>query len=154
MTLLLGFLLGLSAGMRSMTPVAIVAWAAQMRWPDLRQTGLGIMASPATAYIFTVFAVLELVFDKLPIAPSRLGIGPLGARILLGALCAATLAGAAHQSMAMGAVAGALGGVAGAYAGYSVRRHLTTTRKFPDLAVALAEDAVAIGLAVFAVSQV
>jgi uncharacterized membrane protein len=157
MTVLLGFLLGMSAGMRSMTPVAIVAWAAQLGWPHLRQTNLAVisaMAAPATAYIFTAFACIELVFDKLPIAPSRLGAGPLGARILLGALCAATLSAAAQQSMAVGAIAGALGGIAGAYAGYSVRRHLTANRKAPDLVVALAEDAIAIGLALVAVSRV
>jgi uncharacterized membrane protein len=154
MLLLLGFVLGVSAGMRSMAPVAVVAWAAQLGWPGLRQTSLAFMAAPLTAYAFTVFAIAELVFDKLPIATSRLGAGPLGARIVMGALCSATLCAAAHQSMAIGAAAGALGGVAGAFAGYHARRHLTTRLKAPDLLVALVEDAIAIGSAVFAVSRV
>lgn len=88
MTLILGFVLGMSAGLRSMTPIAVVAWAAQLGWPDVRQTSLGFMAAPITAWAFTLFACVELVFDKLPFTPSRLGAGPLGARIVSGALCA------------------------------------------------------------------
>jgi uncharacterized membrane protein len=152
MTLLVGFVLGMAAGLRSMTPIAVVAWAAQLGWPDLRQTSLAFMASPITAWAFTLFACAELVFDKLPFTPSRLGAGPLGARIVSGALCAATVSAALHQSVAMGALAGAIGAVAGALAGYHVRRDLTLNRKAPDLPVALAEDAIAIGSAVLAVT--
>jgi uncharacterized membrane protein len=153
MTVLLGFLLGISAGMRSMTPVAIVAWAAQLGWPDLRQTSLSFLAAPITAWVFTLFACVELVFDKLPIAPSRLGAGPLGARILMGALCAATVSAVAHESIAIGAFAGALGGVSGAFAGYHARHYLTVEQKAPDLLIAVAEDCLAIALGATVVSR-
>jgi uncharacterized membrane protein len=153
MMLLFGFVLGISAGLRSMTPAAVVAWAAQLGWPDLRQTGLAFMASPITAWVLTLFAGGELVFDKLPSTPSRLGAGPLGARILMGALCAATACAATHQSIAVGAIAGAIGGLVGAYAGYHVRRHLTMNLKASPLHVAVAEDCLAIGIAAFAVSR-
>lgn len=102
------------------------------------------MAAPLTAYIFTLFAAVELVFDKLPITPSRLEAGPLGARILLGALSAATFCAAFNLPIMGGALAGAAGGVVGAYAGYYVRRYLTLTRRLPDLLVALGEDAITI----------
>jgi uncharacterized membrane protein len=153
MTLLFGLLLGVSAGLRSMTPGAIVAWAAQLGWPDLRHTNLGFMAAPITAWIFTVFACVELVFDKLPTTPSRLEVGPLGARAVMGALCSATAFAATHQSIAVGAVVGAIGGVAGAFAGYNVRRHVTTNLKAPALVVAIAEDCLAIAIAALAVSR-
>jgi uncharacterized membrane protein len=147
------FILGLSAGMRSMTPMAIVAWVAQLRWPQLQQTGLSFLTAPLTAYIFTAFAGFELIFDKLPIAPSRLGAGPLGARIAFGALAGAALCAAGHQSIAVGAILGAVGGIAGAFAGYHVRHYLTTSLKAPDLLIALAEDALAVGSALFAVTR-
>lgn len=153
MALLLGFVLGVSAGLRSMTPAAVVAWAAQLGWPDLRQTNLGLMAAPITAWAFTLFACVELVFDKLPFTPSRLGAVPFGARLLMGALCSATLCAVAHQSIAIGAIVGGLGGLVGTFGGYYVRRDLTTRLKAPDLLVALVEDALAIGSAVFAVSR-
>ena len=153
MTLVLGFVLGMATGLRSMTPAAVLAWAAQLRWPQLGQTGFAFMALPISAYILTVGACVELVFDKLPITPSRLTPGPLGARVVLGGLCAATLSAAVQQSAIVGAAVGGLGGFAGAWIGYHVRRHLTTTRKAPDLLVALVEDAIAIASAVFVVSR-
>jgi uncharacterized membrane protein len=153
MTLLLGFVLGMATGLRSMTPAAVLAWAAQLRWPQLGQTGFAFMAAPISAYILTLGACVELVFDKLPITPSRLTPGPLGARVVLGGLCAATLSAAVQQSAIAGAVAGGLGGFAGAWTGYHLRRYLTTTRKAPDLAVALLEDAVAIVAAVVVVTR-
>jgi uncharacterized membrane protein len=134
--------------------VAIVAWAAQLGWPDLRQTSLGLMAAPATASVFTLFACGELVVDKLPSTPSRLAAGPLGVRILMGALCSATACAATHHSIAVGAIVGAIGGVAGAFAGYHYRRHLTTNLKASPLHVAVAEDCLAIGVALVAVSRV
>ena len=153
MTLLLGFMLGMAAGLRSMTPAAVLAWAAQWSWPQLGQTGFAFMSAPITAYILTLGACVELVFDKLPITPSRLTAVPLGARVVLGGLCAATLSAAVQQSAIFGALAGGLGGFAGTWVGYHVRRYLTTTLKAPDLLVALAEDAIAIGSAVFVVSR-
>jgi uncharacterized membrane protein len=152
MPFILALLCGLSAGLRSLTPPAIVAWAAQS-WPAVRASPVGFMSAPATAYVFTVLAVLELIGDKLPFTPSRLKAGPLGARILSGALTGAVLCVAAQQSLAAGAVVGALAGVAGAFAGYKVRRHLTVERRLPDLLVAIAEDLCAIGLTMLAVSR-
>ena len=143
----------MATGLRSMTPAAVLAWAAQLRWPQLGQTGFAFMSVPISAYILTVGACVELVFDKLAITPSRLTPGPLGARVVLGGLCAATLSAVVQQSAIVGAVVGGLGGFAGAWAGYQVRRYLTTTRKAPDLLVALVEDVIAIGSAVFVVSR-
>ena len=144
MTLILAFALGVTAGLRSMTPPAITAWAAQLWWPAVRTSGVSLMAAPLTAYLFTLFAAVELVFDKLPITPSRLDIGPLGARIVFGALAAATLCAAAQQSIAIGAIVGGVGGIVGAFGGYHARRYLTVTKRLPDLTVALCEDAIAI----------
>jgi uncharacterized membrane protein len=102
------------------------------------------MAAPLTAYLFTLFALVELVLDKLSITPSRLEAGGLGARIILGGLAAATFCAASQQSILVGAVVGAVGGIAGAFAGYHGRQYLTKAMRLPDLPVALAEDAIAI----------
>ncbi len=153
MLLLLGLVIGAAAGLRSMAPLAIAAWAAQS-WPGVRETVLAFMAAPLTAWILTACAATELVADKLAFIPSRLDPGPLGARVVSGALCAAVLCAAAHQSLAVGAATGAIGGLAGAFAGYHVRRNLVSKAKLPALAVALTEDAVAIGMALLVVSRV
>lgn len=154
MLLLLGFAIGMCAGLRSMTPPAVVAWAARYRWPHLQQSHLAFVAAPVTPYVLTALACAELIADKLPFIPSRLAPGPLTGRILAGGLCGAVLCAAAHQSPAAGALAGGMGGVAGAFAGYHVRRELVTRLGLPDVAVALIEDVVAVGGTVFIVWRV
>ncbi len=153
MLFVLALLLGISAGLRSMTPLAAVAWAAQS-WRAVEGSTLGFMAAPAAAYILTALAIGELIADKLPFIPSRLTAGPLIWRIVSGGLCGAVLWVAASQGPAGGAIAGAVGGAAGSFAGHAARRYLSVTRRLPDLAVALAEDVVAIGLAVFVTSRI
>src|SRR3954469_25783589 len=138
MLLLIALVLGVSAGLRSMTPLAVVAWAAR-GWPAVAGSALGFMSAPITGYVFAALALGELIADKLPFIPSRLQPGPLGGRVISGALTG-TVIGIAAQSSPIGAgLAGAIGGLAGAYGGYAVRRALTVDRKLPDLAVALLE---------------
>jgi uncharacterized membrane protein len=147
MLLLLIFVLGMTAGLRAMTPLAAIAWGSHGS-AALAQSALSFMASRVTAYIFTALAILELVNDKLPFTPSRLSPGPFGARILSGALCGATFAAAASQSIVLGGVVGAAGGIAGSFVGYYARHKLVTKLNLPDLAVALVEDVIAIGTAI------
>jgi uncharacterized membrane protein len=141
---ILAFAIGVVAGLRSMTPLAVVAWFAQARWPEVRQSHLSLMAAPVTAWIFTLLACAELVADKLPFTPSRLSAGPLGGRILSGALCAAILCIAAHQPAVVGAILGGIGAVGGAFAGYAARTRLAPRAGFPPLPAAFLEDAIAI----------
>jgi len=150
---LLAYVLGVSAGLRSMTAPAVVAWAAR-GWPALSGTALGFMGAPVAAYVFTALAIGELIADKLPFIPSRLQPGPLGGRIIAGALTGAVVALAGSASALPGALIGALGGLAGSFGGHAVRRALTVDRKLPDLPIALLEDLAAIGLAVLAVSRI
>jgi uncharacterized membrane protein len=75
------------------------------------------------------------------------------ARVITGGLSGSCLAAAGGQSIPFGAVLGVVGGVAGAFLGYGVRTHLTKGQKIPDLPIALLEDAIAIGGAIFIVSR-
>jgi len=153
MLLLIAVLLGISAGLRSMMPLAVVAWAAR-GWPAVAGSALGFMAAPITGYVFAALAIGELIADKLPFIPSRLQPGPLGTRVISGALTGAVAAIAMQGSPIVAGLAGAIGGLAGSFGAYAVRRGLTVDRKLPDLPVALAEDLVAIGLALLAVSRI
>jgi uncharacterized membrane protein len=51
-------------------------------------------------------------------------------------------------------VAGATGGIAGAFGGYNVRHFLVAKKRLPDVAVAIAEDLVAIVGGLVIVSRV
>jgi uncharacterized membrane protein len=154
MLLVAALVLGITAGLRSMTPLAVVAWMARGRWPAVGDSAVSFMAATATAPIFIALAIAELIGDKLPFIPSRLSAVPLMTRLLSGALCGAVLCAAARESLAAGAIVGGIGGLVGSFGGYYARRNLVARLKLPDIAIALTEDVVAIGLAIVAASVV
>ena len=112
---------------------------------SLQHSGLSFMGSAVAAYLFAAAAIVELVVDKLPQAPSRKELPGLLARIVFGGLSGATLCAAANQSAVFGAVLGSLGGVTGTFVGYEARTRLVKALKVPDFVIALLEDAVAVG---------
>src|SRR4029453_2232450 len=93
---------------------------------NLHTSRLAFMGSTAAVAIFSVFAIGELVADKLPKTPKRTAFAPLLARILLGGLGGASLFAAAGKSLFVGALLGGIGGVVGAFVGYEIRRRLVT----------------------------
>ena len=105
------------------------------------------------AIIFTALALLELWNDLRPSAPSRLAPRGMIARFVTSALSGACLAAADAESIAFGAALGVVGGVVGAFAGHYARSGLVKALKVPDLPIALLEDAIAIGGAIFIVSR-
>jgi len=144
----LAFLIGVIAGLRSMTAPAVVSWAARLGWLHLENTWLAFLGFAFTPYILTVMALGELVADKLPKTPSRKAAGPFLFRIVAGALCGAALAG----GLVGGLIAGALGGVVGTLGGYEFRARLVKAIGGKDLPIALLEDVIAIGGAIRIVS--
>jgi len=150
--LLLGaFLMGCVCGLRSMTAPAVVAWGAHLGWLHLQGGLLAFFAHKISLVIFSLFAIGELIADKLPFIPARTEIGPLAVRVIFGAMCGAALCISAAVSPLLGALLGAVGGVAGAFAGYHYRRRLAAIA--PDLVLALLEDLVAVGGGLFLVSR-
>lgn len=145
----LAFLIGVIAGLRSMTAPAAVSWAARLGWVHVENTWLAFLGFQFSPYIITVLAVGELIADKLPKTPSRKAAGPFGFRIVSGALCGAAL-GAGSLG---GAIAGALGAVAGTLGGYELRMRLVKATGGRDLPIALLEDVIAVGGAVLIVSR-
>jgi uncharacterized membrane protein len=152
MTLLLAFLIGLFAGLRSLTAPAATAWAAHLGWLKLERP-LSLIGSLPAVVIFTLLAVVELIADKLPKTPNRTSFVPLTARILMGALTGACVAVGGAQSAIAGAVLGAVGGVVGAFGGYQARARLVKALGTPDIYVALLEDIVAIAGSLWVVSR-
>ena len=150
-------LIGGVSGLRSLTGIAIVIIAAQRGWPHLAWLHLGgtpldFLTRPAALIVGVVLALSELIADKLPFIPPRIQAGPLTVRFLLGAFCGSALATAAGISWIFPAIIGGVSAIIGAYAGYWLRRNITS-RGVKDLPIALLEDAVAILLGLFAVSR-
>ncbi|OBG79128.1 DUF4126 domain-containing protein [Mycobacterium sp. E2462] len=150
--LLLALLIGVVAGLRSLTAPAVVAWAAFLGWIDLHGTWASWFANIITVVVVTILAVGELVMDKLPKTPARTVPPVFGARIVMGALAGAALGAWPHWTFtALGA--GVIGAVLGTLGGYQARKRLATVAG-RDLPIALLEDAVAIlgGFAIVAVT--
>jgi uncharacterized membrane protein len=148
----LAFVIGVSAGLRSMTAPAFVAWGTRLGWLRLVGTSLSFLGSGVAAWLLTALALGELIADKLPQTPSRIKPGPFGARLLTGALSGAALTVSAGGSLSLGAAVGALGAVAGTFGGYTARTRLVPALGVPDGLVALAEDIVAVGGALLIVA--
>jgi uncharacterized membrane protein len=142
---LLAFLIGVTAGLRSLTPPAAVSWAARLGWLHLGGTWLSFLGAPATPYIFSVLAIGELIADKLPKTPSRKSPPGFAARVVMGGLCGAAF-GASAGSLAGGLAAGVLGAVVGTLGGYEARvRRAKAVGK--DLPVAVWEDIITVAAA-------
>jgi uncharacterized membrane protein len=153
LVLLLAFLIGVIAGLRTMTAPAVVAWAANRQWLNLHNSPLAFMRSTTAVAVFTVLALGELVLDKLPSTPNRTRLLGLIGRSLLGGLSGAAVATSGEQPIALGVVLGVAGAIAGAFTGYEIRKRLVRALKIPDVVIALFEDAVAIGGGLLIVSR-
>jgi uncharacterized membrane protein len=144
-------LIGIVAGLRAMTPVAAISWAAHLGWLPLHETWLSFLGASITPYVATALALGELVTDKLPTTPSRKIPMQFGARILTGALCGAAIA-TPGGAMLLGLFLGAVGGIIGTFGGAAMRAWLA--RAFgKDLPAALIEDVIAVGGAILIVSR-
>ena len=145
--------IGFTAGLRSLTPPAVVAWAAHLGWLNLNNSPLAFMGSIIAVVIFSLLAMFEWFVDLQPSTQKRTAPVPLGARILTGALCGACLYAASHQSLIIGALLGSVGGIIGAFAGYETRKKLVAALNIKDTFMGLLEDLITIGLTCFLVTR-
>lgn len=146
--------LGVVAGMRSQMPLAVQAWKARRgQFAVGGGLPLSVLRSPKALVILSVLAASELVGDKLPFTPSRLEPGGLAARFVIGGLAGGAVALDARRSPAAGVLAGITGAGIGAFSGYHIRRGIVVGTGLPDPVVAVAEDALAIGIAAAAIQR-
>jgi uncharacterized membrane protein len=145
----LSLIIGIVAGLRTVTPPAAVSWAARLGWLNLTKTPLAFLGYAFTPWILSVLALGELLNDKRPTTPSRKLPAPFAVRIVSGALCGASV-GAANQALIIGGLAGIAGAVIGTLGGHAFRARLAAAFR-NDFPAALIEDAVAIAGALLVV---
>ena len=150
--LLLAFLIGVCAGLRSLAPPAAVAWAVYLGWLTITRP-LSLIGSLPAVIILSVLAITEVVFDKLPNTPNRTAPPGLVARMVTGGLAGACVSLGGGQSRYVGVGLGVLGGIVGCFAGYQARARIVKSLRQPDFNVALVEDLVAIGASLLIVSR-
>ncbi|HEY2388752.1 MAG TPA: DUF4126 domain-containing protein [Candidatus Binatia bacterium] len=145
MVVLLAFLMGVVAGLRTFMAPAAVSWAARRGAIDVQHARLAFMGFRFTPWIFTLLAATELVLDQLPTTPSRTVPPQFGARLVSGALCGATIGSSGGMAI-VGALTGAVGAVAGTLGGARLRAAMAAAFR-SDHTAALVEDSIAIGAA-------
>jgi uncharacterized membrane protein len=151
--LLLALLIGVVAGLRALTPPAVVAWGAWLGWLPLDGTWAHWVGHPITVTVLTILLLVELVTDQLPTTPSRKSAPQFAARIITGAFAGAVIGAGWHYTFSsLGA--GVIGAVLGTLGGYAARKRLVEANDGYDLPVALTGDAIAVlgGFAVVALA--
>jgi uncharacterized membrane protein len=143
-------LIGIAAGLRAMTPLAAVSWAARIGRVPLAGSWLAFLGYAWTPWIVSLLAVAELVTDQLPSTPSRTVPQQFSTRILIGAVAGAALAVPSGRWV-FGAALGVVGAVIGTLGGAAARARLAAAFG-RDLPAALIEDVVAVALSILAVA--
>jgi uncharacterized membrane protein len=152
MTLLFAFLIGVLAGLRALTAPATVAWAVHLGWLKLARP-LSIIGSLPFVIILSVFAVVELILDKLPNTSNRTAAPGLIARIVTGGLAGACVSVGGGYGVFAGAGLGVVGGIVGCFGGYHARSRIVRSLRVPDIYIAVIEDLIAIGGSLLIVSR-
>jgi len=143
--------LGFVAGLRSMTPFALLSAASQRQgspagFAAMQPAPLGLLRSRGTLVVTGLAAAGELVGDKLPMVPSRLQTGPFIGRLVIGGLAGAAVGADARLNPIVCGILGGGAAAAGSYAGASYRKAAAGATGVPDVVWALLEDATALGL--------
>src|SRR6201989_651521 len=146
LALLFAALIGIVAGLRAMTPLAVLAWGAMLGWINLADAPHGVWSAWSGAIIpvtvLSILAVVKLITDQLPKTPSRKVPAQFGARIVIGALAGAGMTspfGTILSSIGAGIIGAVLGPLGG-----SAARGFLAAKFAKDLPAALIEDAVAV----------
>ena len=142
MLYILALLIGVVAGLRAGTALAVTAWGAWLGWLPVGGTWASFMSHWIAVGIFTVLGIVELITDQLPSTPSRKVPQQFGARIVVGAFSGAVI-GATAGATVGGLVAGAIGAVIGTLGGAEARARMAAAFG-KDPPAAFIEDAVAI----------
>lgn len=153
LVLLLEFAIGVVAGLRAFTAPAAVAWAAHLGWIQLSGSPLAFMASTWALVLFTILALVEYVTDQLPSTPARTVPMQLGTRLVTGIFAGVCVAVAGGASLVVGGICAAVGVLVGTFGGHRARVGLVRSLNVSDIAVAIPEDLVAIGLGLLVVSR-
>jgi uncharacterized membrane protein len=147
-------LLGLTTGLRSMTPMAVLCWFSYLGYLPVDGTWASWTDRRASVAVFTVLAIGEYAADKLPWIPDRIAAGPLLARLVFGGLVGSITATAMNGPGLEGVVLGVVGAALGAFAGFMIRREVVESLGCADWPVGLAEDALAVVCAILAMHVV
>jgi uncharacterized membrane protein len=133
-------LIGALAGMRSLTPLAVVSAAARARRLPADNGAPAFLSQPWISNTTMILAAGELLGDKMRSAPDRVILPGILARTLTGALAA--MAAAPRKDRHSAAALGAAAAVGAAYITFGLRTR--AMQKWGQRNTGLIEDAIAL----------
>jgi uncharacterized membrane protein len=146
-------LIGFAAGLRGLTPLAVVAWSAYLGCINLASTPFSFMSSPIFVAGLSFLAIGEYVWDLLPNTPNRTASPGLISRILTGSFTAACLLAATNNNFAF-CILGGVAAIVGAFGGLQIRMRLGRSLGVNDAWIAIPEDVIAIVMSISAICLV
>ncbi|HEY1154388.1 MAG TPA: DUF4126 domain-containing protein [Pseudolabrys sp.] len=141
-------LIGLVAGQRSMTPLAVLAGAARQGRFDDDWIGGRLIRHPLGAAGAVGMAALEMAGDKMKSAPDRTVFLGLLARTITGSFAGAAIAPKGQR--AAGAAVATAAAIGSSYLGLALRKRAMA--RFGQDASGFAEDVLVLGAGVAAVA--
>lgn len=141
------FLIGLVAGQRAMTPLALIAGAA--RQGDLPEDAPAWLSHPLVAAGAVTLAAGEMAGDKMKTAPDRIILPGLIGRATTGAFAGAMLV-PRDQRVAAGLLAGATA-IAASFIGFRLR--VAAMERYGQTATGFVEDAAVVAGGIAAVRR-
>ncbi len=142
--------LGLIAGMRTMTPLAVLSHQySNAKKPCLTHSRLKFLQSRSFSTLMNVAATTEFAGDKNSSAPDRTELTGLLGRMASGALAGAATYKAACKNPANGAILGAASAFLFTYLFFYTRKRMTEKTGGNDKIVGMVEDLTALGAARF-----
>lgn len=143
MALIHSILMGAVAGMRAMTPLAAVTYAARTGTLPADNGAPGLLSNPLASAGMLALAGGELLGDKMKTAPDRIVPAGMVARVATGMIAGAALA--PHRQRGIGALLGAGTAVGMAYLTFNLR--MRAIARYGQTPTGAVEDAIAVGSA-------
>jgi len=141
--------MGLVTGMRSTAaPVITSHILSHHRTKKLDKSPLRFLQKETVETALKLLALSELVMDKLPSAPNRIGMQGVIGRGLAGALAGASIFKATGGKAMAGALLGGSAAVASTFGSFYLRRGLVKKTRVFDPFIGAVEDALVIGAGV------
>lgn len=151
--------LGLVAGVRGATAPATIASYVHRRQgrilasPELAQSPLRYLASPLAGDALRLFALGEMVMDKLPFVPKRTAAPSLTARAVSGGLAGAVVGMMYRGSPVLAGLIGALSATGATFGITQLRKQLTENTAVPDAVIGGLEDLLVLGTGYYLVNM-
>lgn len=139
--MLRSLLIGMVAGQRAMTPLAVVVGAARRGTLPEEADAPRLLSHPLVAAGAVALAAGEMAGDKMKSAPDRVILPGLVARAATGAFAGAVLAPKEQRKLA--AVLAGTTAIAASYIGFNLR--MRAMRRYGQTVTGFVEDALVLG---------